>query len=82
MQPIYQKLLDADAWVDSSLFTIADRIRNGYEAYSVFMRRFRTRGIGRWFVELSCDGLTFGLAGHSKKYSPGMMRTRRFLRRS
>ncbi len=59
----WNRLLEVDAWVDSTLFRAAQSLRSGFESYTVFMRRFRVRGVGRWSVELACDGLTFGVIG-------------------
>ena len=59
----WNRLLEVDAWVDSTLFRAAQSVRSSFESYSVFMRRFRVRGVGRWSVELACDGLTFGVIG-------------------
>jgi len=57
------KLLEIDSWIDSSLFFIGRAIHNAYQAYSTWMTRFHVGGFKRVFVELSSDGLTFGVVG-------------------
>jgi len=57
------RLMELDAWVDSGLFRVAETLRQWLDIYSHFVRRFRVRGPVRAAVELSCDGLTFGLGG-------------------
>ena len=55
--------LAIDAWIDSGVYRALEGLRNHYEAYSVFMRRFRVTGGVRTVVEFLSDGLSFGALG-------------------
>jgi penicillin-binding protein 1A len=57
------RLIDIDAWVDSSLFRLGRFISGRAEAFSLFMRRFRVTGVKRGVVEVSGDLLTLGTGG-------------------
>ncbi len=57
------RLIDIDAWVDSSLFRLGRFISGRAEAFSLFMRRFRVTGVKRGFVEVAGDALTLGTGG-------------------
>ncbi len=60
---ISNRLLAADAWIDSTGWRVGRALARGIESYSVWLRRFRVRGFSRLANELACDALTFGLAG-------------------
>ncbi len=57
------RLIEVDAWIDSSLFKVGRAVAGRLEAFSLFMRRFRVTGGSRWVVEVLGDGLTLGSAG-------------------
>ena len=57
------RLIEVDAWVDSSLFRAGRVIAAQFEAVSRFMHRFRTTGAARVVVELLGEGLTLGAGG-------------------
>jgi penicillin-binding protein 1A len=69
--PFYQKqkrpksgrMLDADAWLDTSLYQFFQSIGAGYTRFHDFMGLFHVSGIKRLFVELFSDALTFGSIG-------------------
>lgn len=58
-----QRMLAADAWVDSSVFRVGFLLRRAIENYAAFMRRFKVRGFKRMVTELGSDAFTFGLGG-------------------
>ncbi|AXS39951.1 PBP1A family penicillin-binding protein [Breoghania sp. L-A4] len=62
-QRISNRLLAADAWIDSSVFRFGFVLRRAIEAFSTWMRRFRVRGFKRLMAELASDAFTFGLGG-------------------
>ena len=57
------RLIDIDAWIDSSLFRAGRSVAGKFEAFSLFMRRFRVTGWKRGVVEVLGDGLTLGAGG-------------------
>jgi penicillin-binding protein 1A len=57
------RLIDIDAWIDSSLWRAGRFIAAKIESFSVFMRRFRTTGPLRALFEILGDGLTLGAGG-------------------
>ncbi len=57
------RLIEVDAWIDSSLFRAGRVIAGRFEAISRFMHRFRVTGIARVLVELAGEGLTLGAGG-------------------
>ena len=52
------RLIEVDAWIDSSLFRVGRAIARAGESISLFMRRFRVTGYKRGLVEVAGDGLT------------------------
>ncbi len=57
------RLIEVDAWVDSTLFRAGRAIASVFEAFSVFMRRFRVTGFTRVVMELLGDGVTLAAGG-------------------
>jgi penicillin-binding protein 1A len=57
------RLIEVDAFIDSTLFGAWTVLAAGAEALSRFTRRFRFTGLARVPVELLGDGLTIGAAG-------------------
>lgn len=57
------KLLEIDAWIDSTLFATGRAIRNAYQSFNMWMTRFHVGGVKRVFVELTSDAATFGVLG-------------------
>ncbi|MCQ0989617.1 transglycosylase domain-containing protein [Jiella marina] len=57
------RLIEVDAWIDSSIWRAFHSFSAWWESVTIFSRRFRARGFNRVLVELSCEGLTLGLAG-------------------
>ncbi|KQT88224.1 PBP1A family penicillin-binding protein [Aurantimonas sp. Leaf443] len=62
-RPRPTRLIEVDAWIDSSLWRFFHAFSGWWEGVTVFFRRFRVRGFNRALVELSCEGLTLGLVG-------------------
>ena len=57
------RLLALDAWLDSTVYSLGFRLRDGWESLTIFMRRFRLRGWRRWLAELSSEGMTMAAGG-------------------
>src|SRR5688572_6816558 len=60
---IATRLLAIDSWVDSSLYEAGYRLREFWEALTIFSRRFRVRGWRRGLNELAGEAFTLGAAG-------------------
>ncbi|HEV7414624.1 MAG TPA: transglycosylase domain-containing protein, partial [Tianweitania sediminis] len=60
---IAARLLEADAWFDSTLYEAGFRFARIWENITIFSRRFRVTGWRRGLVELSSEAFTFGAAG-------------------
>ncbi len=52
-----------DSWIDASMYNMFSSAGARWETITVFFRRFRVYGFKKFLVELSCEGLTVGLAG-------------------
>src|SRR5690606_22824847 len=61
--PRATRLLDIDAWIDSSLYDAGFKAREAWEAITIFFRRFRVTGWRRGFFELASAGFTLGTVG-------------------
>lgn len=61
--PLAERALAADAWLDSTVYNLGFRLRDGWESATIFMRRFRVRGWRRWFAELGSEGMTMAAGG-------------------
>ncbi|MEF2072636.1 transglycosylase domain-containing protein [Consotaella aegiceratis] len=57
------RLIEIDAWIDTSLWRAFRGFSVFWESVTIFSRRFRARGFNKLAVELACEGLTLGLAG-------------------
>ena len=57
------RLMEVDAWIDSSIWRTFHSFAAWWEGVTIVSRKFRARGFNRVLVELSCEGLTLGLAG-------------------
>ncbi|KQT55382.1 MULTISPECIES: transglycosylase domain-containing protein [unclassified Aureimonas] len=57
------RLIEVDAWIDSSLWRFFHGFSSAWESVTILSRRFRARGFNRILVELSCEALTLGLVG-------------------
>nr|WP_062208332.1 PBP1A family penicillin-binding protein [Aureimonas sp. AU12] len=57
------RLIEVDAWLDSSLWRFFHGLSTRLEAVSVYSRRFRVRGFNRALVEITCEAMTLGVAG-------------------
>ncbi|MBP0617915.1 transglycosylase domain-containing protein [Jiella mangrovi] len=57
------RLIEVDAWIDSSLWRAFHSFLAWWEGVTIFFRKFRVRGLNRALVEVACEGLTLGLAG-------------------
>jgi penicillin-binding protein 1A len=57
------RLIEVDAWIDSTLFRVGKAISGQFEAVSLFMRRMRVTGIRRAIFEVLGDGLTLASGG-------------------
>ena len=61
--PRATKLLELDAWLDSTLYDAGFAARDAWERITIFFRRFRVSGFRRGVVEILSEGFTFGAAG-------------------
>jgi len=61
--PKATKLLELDAWIDSTLYDAGFKLGQGWENLTIFFRRFRVSGWRRGIVELFSEAFTFGAAG-------------------
>jgi penicillin-binding protein 1A len=59
----FQRLLEFDSWIDSTLWESGQDLGEAYERVVIFMRRFRLRGVARGLNELVSEGLTLSVAG-------------------
>ncbi len=61
--PRATRFLDADAWIDSTLYEAGFRLREWWENATIFFRRFHVSGWRRGFFEVASEGVTLGLVG-------------------
>jgi penicillin-binding protein 1A len=61
--PRASRLLELDAWIDSSLYEAGFKLSEIWERITVFFRRFQVSGWRRAFFELASEGFTMGTAG-------------------
>ena len=54
--------LDADAWLDSTVWGSAHRASASYERFALFMERFHIAGAKRLAVEAGCEAFTVAIA--------------------
>ena len=57
------RLIEIDAWIDSSLWRFFHSFSAAWESLTIFSRKFRMRGFSRLVFEFAGEGLTLGLAG-------------------
>jgi penicillin-binding protein 1A len=61
--PRATRLLEIDAWIDSTLYEGGFKAREIWENLTIFFRRFRVSGWRRAVIELLSEGATMGAAG-------------------
>jgi penicillin-binding protein 1A len=61
--PRATRLLELDAWLDSTLYDAGFKLAEAWESITIFFRRFRFTGFTRGFFELASEGMTLGAAG-------------------
>ncbi len=61
--PKATRLLEIDAWIDSTLYEGGFKAREIWENLTIFFRRFRVSGWRRAIIELLSEGATMGAAG-------------------
>jgi penicillin-binding protein 1A len=61
--PRATRLLDLDAWIDSTLYEGRFKAAEIWESLTIFFRRFRVTGWRRLLIELLSEGATLGAAG-------------------
>ena len=81
LRSVGRAFLALDAFVDSSLYNARRGAIASYAAYSAFLDRFHVSGVGKFAVEMACEGLTIGLAGLRFCAGPGSARHSRDRRR-
>ena len=61
--PKANRLLDIDAWIDSSLYEGGFKAREIWENLTIFFRRFRVTGWRRGVIEIFSEGATMAAGG-------------------
>ncbi|QDZ01105.1 penicillin-binding protein 1A [Nitratireductor mangrovi] len=61
--PRTSKLLEIDAWIDSTLYEAGFKAGEFWESVTIFFRRFRVYGWRRGIFELLSESFTLGAAG-------------------
>jgi penicillin-binding protein 1A len=61
--PRATRLLELDAWLDSTLYDAGFKLAEVWESVTIFFRRFQFTGLRRAFFELASEGMTLGAAG-------------------
>ncbi len=61
--PRATRLLELDAWIDSTLYEAGFKASETWERITVFFRRFHVSGWRRAFFELASEGFTLGTVG-------------------
>lgn len=56
-------LLAIDAWLDTTLYEAGFRLREFWEAVTIFFRRFRVKGWRRGVIEILSEAFTLGTGG-------------------
>ncbi|MEL7428747.1 MAG: biosynthetic peptidoglycan transglycosylase, partial [Pseudomonadota bacterium] len=59
----WNRLLDFDSWIDSSLYNLFSSGSETWESLTIFFRRFKLTGFSRAFVEIADEGFTLALIG-------------------
>ncbi|MEM9329965.1 MAG: PBP1A family penicillin-binding protein [Pseudomonadota bacterium] len=59
----WNRLLDFDSWIDSSLYNAFNSAGERWENITIFFRKFKVRGLSRLFVEIADEGVTLALIG-------------------
>jgi penicillin-binding protein 1A len=57
------RLIEVDAWIDSTVYNVGRTVSGIAESFSIFMRRFRVTGIKRGVTEVLGDAVTVGTGG-------------------
>lgn len=61
--PKASRLLELDAWIDSTLYNLGFKFSVGWENITIFFRRFRVSGWKRGVFEILSEGMTLGAVG-------------------
>ena len=59
----WNRLLDIDSWIDSSLYNMFTGAGETWESITIFFRRFRVTGFPKFLVEIADESITLGLIG-------------------
>ena len=59
----WNRLLDVDSWIDSSLYSAFSGASERWETVTIFFRRFKVRGLTKFLVEIADEGVTLALVG-------------------
>jgi penicillin-binding protein 1A len=63
------RLIEVDAWIDSTVFRAGRFVVKRIEGVSLFMRRFKVSGFTRAVVEVLGDGMTLAVGGVKFRHS-------------
>ncbi|MEM7288960.1 MAG: PBP1A family penicillin-binding protein [Pseudomonadota bacterium] len=59
----WNKLLDFDSWIDSSLYNLFSSGGEAWESIIIFFRRFKLTGFSKFLAEVADEGVTLALIG-------------------
>ena len=59
----WNRLLDFDSWIDSSLYNLFSSGSETWESITIFFRRFKVKGFYKFLVEVADEGFTLALLG-------------------
>jgi len=59
----WNRLLDFDSWIDSSLYNMFTSGSETWESITIFFRRFKVKGFTKFLVEVADEGITLALIG-------------------
>ncbi|MDJ0613799.1 MAG: PBP1A family penicillin-binding protein [Rhizobiaceae bacterium] len=59
----WNRLLDFDSWIDSSLYNLFSSGSETWESITIFFRRFKVKGFTKFLVEIVDEGVTLALIG-------------------
>ncbi len=59
----WNRLLDIDSWIDSSMYNLYAGAGELWESVTIFFRRFRVSGLSKFIVEIADEGVSLALVG-------------------
>ncbi|MFK7902139.1 MAG: transglycosylase domain-containing protein [Nitratireductor sp.] len=59
----FNRLLEVDAWIDTTLYKFTSEGAEYWERINVFFTKFRVRGFKKFLIEVLDEGVTLGIVG-------------------